>query len=71
MMTRKKQGTSPKLSSSDVLEALGLERRRSRGAELAIALGLATGGILIGAAVVLMRAGAVSLATPKPAGQPS
>ena len=56
---------SPPLSSSDVLEALGLERRRSRGQELLVAMGLAAAGMLVGAGAVLVRLGVVSLATPK------
>src|SRR4051812_23764854 len=57
----------PKLSSSEVLEALGLQRRRGRGQELAVVVGLAAAGMLFGAGVVLLRAGMVSLSTPKTA----
>ena len=57
--------TALKLSSDDVLEALGLERRRSRGQDLAVAVGLAAGGLLVGATAVLLRAGFVSLSTPR------
>lgn len=60
---------APNLSSSAVLEALGLERRHSRGVDVAFALGLALGGALIGALVVTLRAGVASLApTPPEAG---
>ncbi|MDP1827038.1 MAG: hypothetical protein Q8L48_27440 [Archangium sp.] len=67
MNTKKHLAPSVKLSSADVLEALGLERRQSRGKNLAVAIGLAVGGILVGAGAVLLRAGVLSLATRKPA----
>jgi ABC-type antimicrobial peptide transport system permease subunit len=65
-----KPSASPRLSSVDVLEALGLERRHSRGRDVAFAVGLTLGGILIGAVAVLLRAGVVSLAN-KPVEQVS
>ena len=51
----------PKLTSSDVLEALGLERRHARGRDVALAFGFAAAGALVGAGVVLLRAGLLSL----------
>jgi predicted kinase len=41
--------------SSRLLANLGLERRRSLGAEVARAFGVATAGALVGAAVMLVR----------------
>ena len=61
-----KPSASPKLNSADVLEALGLERRHSRGRDVAFAIGLALGGVLVGAVAVILRAGVVSLAKPAP-----
>lgn len=66
MMLPKRPTLSQQLSN-DVLEALGLERRRSRGEELAVAVGLAAAGLLVGAGAVLLRAGFVSLSAPKTA----
>jgi hypothetical protein len=44
----------PKVSSADVLEALGLEHRRSRASKLVTGLGIATVGALVGAFVLLL-----------------
>jgi hypothetical protein len=46
----------PRVSSSDLLQALGLERRRSNGGKLAVGLGLVTAGALLGVGVLLLRA---------------
>lgn len=56
-----------KLNSVDVLEALGLQRSRNKVTDVALAVGLAAGGALLGACAVLLRAGFVSLRTPKAA----
>jgi hypothetical protein len=45
---------SPPLSSSDVLIALGLERRRTVGRKVLDGLGLAAAGVLVGASAVLL-----------------
>ncbi len=47
----------PVASSSDLLEALGLERRRSLGTKLIFGVGLAAVGALFGAAAVVWRGG--------------
>ena len=60
-----KPSISPKLSSADVLEALGLERRHNRGRDVAVAVGIAAAGAVVGAGAVLLRAGMVSLSKPK------
>ncbi len=57
----------PKLTSSDVLEALGLERRHSKGRDVALAVGFATAGALVGAGFVLLRAGLNSISARPPA----
>jgi hypothetical protein len=44
----------PKVSSADVLEALGLEHRRSRTSKLVTGLGIATVGALVGAFALLL-----------------
>jgi hypothetical protein len=67
MIKLTRSGRSPRVSSNDVLEALGFERRRSRGEELAVAVGLTAAGMLMGAGVVLLRAGMASLSAPKTA----
>ena len=59
------------LSSADVLEALGLERRHSRGRDVALAVALAATGAVVGACLVLLRAGVISLSSPKHAGSES
>lgn len=65
MNSKKQPASSMKLSSADVLEALGLERRQSRGKNLLAAIGLAVGGIIVGAGAVLLRAGVLSLSSRK------
>lgn len=69
MKSPKKSAAPPKLSSSDVLDALGLERRHSKSRDVAVAVGLAAAGAVVGAGAVLLRAGVVSLSTPKAAGK--
>lgn len=44
----------PKISSADVLEALGLERRRSSARKLINGIGIATVGALMGASAVVV-----------------
>jgi len=44
----------PKVSSAEVLEALGLERRRSRARRLINGIGIATVGALMGAGAVVV-----------------
>lgn len=44
----------PKLSSSDILDALGLERRRTTSRRMATGFGFATLGALLGAAAMLL-----------------
>lgn len=46
----------PKVSSAEVLEALGLERRRSRARKLINGFGIATVGALMGAGAVVVGA---------------
>lgn len=65
MKTPNRTAVSPKLTSYDVLDALGLQRRRDKVTDVAVAVGLAAGGALLGACAVLLRAGVVSLRTPK------
>lgn len=64
-MKPKKPVAPPPLKSSEVLEALGLERRHSKGRDVAVAVGIAAAGALVGAGAVLLRAGVVSLSKPK------
>jgi hypothetical protein len=64
-MKSKKKAPPATLTSSDVLEALGLERRHSRSRDVAVAVGIAAAGAVVGAGAVLLRAGMVSLAKPK------
>jgi hypothetical protein len=44
----------PKISSSDVLDALGLERRRTTGRRVAASLGLTALGAVLGAGAMLL-----------------
>ena len=60
-----KRAAPPTLTSADVLEALGLERRHNRGRDVAVAVGIAAAGAVVGAGAVLLRAGMVSLSKPK------
>ncbi len=46
----------PKLTSDNLLEAMGLERRRSASERVAVGLGLAALGAAFGAGAVLTRA---------------
>lgn len=60
--------TRPRVSSADVLEALGLERRRSLARKLMNGLGIATAGALMGACAVVvgsMMVGAEHKAEPR------
>ena len=66
-MKTRKPAAPPTLTSSDVLEALGLERRHNRGRDVAVAVGIAAAGAVVGAGAVLLRAGVVSLSKPKAA----
>ena len=65
-MTPTRTAADPTLISPEVLRALGLERRHSRGRDIAVALGIAAVGAILGAGAVLLRAGVVSLWKPKP-----
>ena len=64
-MKSTKRAAPPTLTSADVLEALGLERRHNRGRDVAVAVGIAAAGAVVGAGAVLLRAGMVSLSKPK------
>jgi ABC-type lipoprotein release transport system permease subunit len=46
----------PKISSADILQAMGLERRRSTSGRVARGLSLIAVGALLGAAAVVVRA---------------
>lgn len=69
-MKPRKTAPPPTLTSSDVLEALGLERRHSRGRDVAVAVGIAAAGAVVGAGAVLLRAGMASLSKPKAPKEP-
>ena len=64
-MKTRKPAAPPLLTSADVLEALGLERRHNRSRDVAVAVGIAAAGAVVGAGAVLLRAGVASLARSK------
>ena len=71
MMNNIAPNRAPKLSSDEVLMALGLERRHSRVGGYALAVAIAAAGALVGAGVVLLRAGLLAQPSAAPAAAPA